>query len=36
MAEHLYMFSGDSVSAVMEVPVVMMDELIDWFGRNSL
>lgn len=34
MAEHLYMFSGPSVHVVMEAPVTMMDELIDWFGKD--
>lgn len=34
MAEHLYMFSGPSVHAVLDVPQDMMDELIDWFGKD--
>lgn len=34
MAEHLYMFSGPSVHAVLDVPESMMDELVDWFGRD--
>ena len=28
------MFSGPSVHVVMETPVTMMDELIDWFGKD--
>lgn len=34
MAEHLYMFSGPTVHVVMEAPKKMMDELIDWFGKD--
>lgn len=34
MAEHLYMFSGPSEMVRLEVPIDMMDELIDWFGHD--
>ncbi|WP_026525485.1 helix-turn-helix transcriptional regulator [Butyrivibrio sp. MB2005] len=32
MAEHLYMFSGESVSAEIKASPDMMSELVDWFG----
>ena len=34
MAEHIYMFSGESVSVKMKTYIWMMDSLIDWFGKD--
>ncbi|MCR4892748.1 MAG: WYL domain-containing protein [Lachnospiraceae bacterium] len=34
MAEHVYMFSGESVSAKLKTNADMMSELVDWFGRD--
>jgi len=34
MAEHIYMYSGNSVTAKLDVPVKLMNELIDWFGKD--
>ena len=34
MAEHVYMFSGDSVRVRMRVETSLMTELIDWFGKD--
>lgn len=34
MAEHIYMFSGESVLVKMLAPKNMMDELIDWLGKD--
>lgn len=34
MAEHIYMFSGRSVSVKLETTEDMMSELVDWFGRD--
>ena len=34
MAEHIYMFSGESVRVKLQVPEYMMDELVDWFGKD--
>ena len=34
MAEHIYMFSGESVVATLKTTEDMMSELVDWFGRN--
>ena len=34
MAEHIYMFSGPSVKVKLVVPKSMMDEMIDWFGKD--
>ncbi len=34
MAEHIYMFSGDSVAVKLKTPLYMMNELIDWFGKD--
>lgn len=34
MAEHIYMFCGDSVSVTMKATSGMMDDLIDWFGKD--
>lgn len=34
MAEHIYMFGGESVRVKFLTPEYMMDALIDWFGKN--
>ncbi len=34
MAEHIYMYSGDSVMVKFIADTDLMDELIDWFGRD--
>ncbi len=34
MAEHIYMFSGESVTVKLITGTYMMDDLIDWFGRD--
>ena len=34
MAEHVYMFCGDSVSVTLKTTEDMMDDLIDWFGKD--
>ena len=34
MAEHIYMFSGESVVATLKTTEDMMSELVDWFGKN--
>lgn len=34
MAEHVYMFCGESVPVKVRTTVGMMDDLIDWFGRD--
>ena len=34
MAEHIYMFSGPSVRVKLLAPKTMMDELIDWLGKE--
>lgn len=34
MAEHIYMFSGASERVKLRVPESMMDEMIDWFGKD--
>ena len=34
MAEHIYMFSGKSVTVRLRTEVSMMDSLTDWFGRD--
>ena len=34
MAEHIYMFSGDSVDVIMRAESHLMSELVDWFGKN--
>ncbi len=34
MAEHIYMFSGDSVNIRLRTTVDMMDNLVDWFGKD--
>lgn len=34
MAEHIYMFSGPSVRAKFLIPKRMMNDLVDWFGKD--
>jgi predicted DNA-binding transcriptional regulator YafY len=34
MAEHIYMFSGKSVNVRMVAKKDLMDDLIDWFGKD--
>lgn len=34
MAEHIYMYSGETVTVELDVPQDMMNELIDWFGKD--
>ena len=34
MAEHIYMFSGESERVKFLAPATMMDELIDWLGKD--
>ena len=34
MAEHVYMYSGESITVKLAADVSMMDQLVDWFGRN--
>ena len=34
MAEHIYMFCGESVPVQMKSSPDMMDDLIDWFGKD--
>ena len=34
MAEHIYMFSGESVTVKLKAPTYLMDDFVDWFGRD--
>lgn len=34
MAEHMYMFSGESIPVKLETTEDMMQELVDWFGTD--
>lgn len=34
MAEHIYMFSGQSVTIKMRVDETIISELVDWFGKD--
>ena len=34
MAEHIYMYSGDSVTVKFIANIDLMDELVDWFGSD--
>ena len=34
MAEHTYMFCGESVYVQLKAPIFMMNDLIDWFGKD--
>jgi len=34
MAEHIYMFGGPSIRVKLLVPESMMNEMVDWFGKD--
>ncbi len=34
LAEHIYMFSGPSKGIILKCNVSLMDELVDWFGKD--
>lgn len=34
MAEHIYMFCGESITASIKTDAGMMDTLVDWFGKD--
>lgn len=34
MAEHIYMFSGESAAVKMRVKKIIIDDVIDWFGKD--
>lgn len=34
MAEHIYMFPGESVDVTLKVEKFLMDQLVDWFGTD--
>lgn len=34
MAEHVYMYGGESILTELDVPQNMMNELVDWFGKD--
>jgi hypothetical protein len=34
MAEHIYMFAGESIRVEMQAKKYIVSELIDWFGKN--
>lgn len=34
MAEHIYMFSGESVNVCFSTTEEMIDEVVDWFGKD--
>ena len=34
MAEHIYMFSGECARVVMRADKILMNDIIDWFGRD--
>lgn len=34
MAEHVYMFRGKSIPVRLKTTLTMLDDLIDWFGKN--
>ena len=36
MAEHIYMFSGESVPVRFRVSRVKLDDVVDWFGRDII
>lgn len=36
MSEHIYMFSGASVTVKLNAPIWMMDALVDWFGKDFI
>lgn len=34
MAEHIYMFSGESIRVTLQAPKWIINDLIDWFGKE--
>ncbi|MBQ7564168.1 MAG: WYL domain-containing protein [Lachnospiraceae bacterium] len=34
MAEHIYMFNGESVSVSFKISPELLDDVVDWFGRD--
>ena len=34
MAEHMYMFNGESIPVKLETTEDMMQQLVDWFGND--
>lgn len=34
MAEHIYMFCGESINVKFKTPMWMIDTLVDWFGKD--
>lgn len=34
MTEHLYMFAGDSIRAKFKAKIYLVDQLIDWYGKD--
>ncbi len=34
MAEHIYMFGGDTIEVKFQTVTELMDQLVDWFGRD--
>ena len=36
MAEHMYMFSGESINVKLETSSDMMSQLVDWFGTDFI
>ena len=34
MAEHLYMFSGESVPVIFRMKKIILNDVIDWFGSD--
>lgn len=35
MAEHIYMFSGESAPVVMRIKKYLIDDVLDWFGKGA-
>ena len=36
MAEHVYMFAGESIRAKFKAKNYLMDQIVDWFGTNDV
>ena len=36
MAEHIYMFSGKGISITLRIEPFILDEIIDWFGKDFI
>jgi hypothetical protein len=34
MAEHIYMFGGDTIEVQFQTETYLMDQLVDWFGKD--